>query len=284
MGRGNPLIRRMNNDAQRTDHAYAGQPQQGQYGQNRYGQPQGDPQQQAPSAASLNQMYNAPAATSADMQRATMDDVVVKTLSMLGLIAVGGAVGWFLGGISALFGIIGFVLAMVVIFKRKTSPALVMAYAVCEGLFLGGISRIFESQFGGIVLMAVVSTLVVFLGMLALYAKAGVRISGKTAKVLAIGMVAYLVFIVGNLIFGAFTGSSMRDFTIFGIPVGIIIGLLAVIMACACLIQDFQQIDGALRAGVPQKESWRLAFGLIVTLVWLYVEILRLLSYFMPRN
>ncbi|WP_129360735.1 MULTISPECIES: Bax inhibitor-1/YccA family protein [Micrococcaceae] len=282
MGRGNPLIRRMNNDAQRTDHAYAGQPQQDQYGQNRYGQQQGG--QQAPSAASLNQMYNAPAATSADMQRATMDDVVVKTLSMLGLIAVGGAVGWFLGGISALFGIIGFVLAMVVIFKRKTSPALVMAYAACEGLFLGGISRIFESQFGGIVLMAVVSTLVVFLGMLALYAKAGVRISGKTAKVLAIGMVAYLVFIVGNLIFGAFTGSSMRDFTIFGIPVGIIIGLLAVIMACACLIQDFQQIDGALRAGVPQKESWRLAFGLIVTLVWLYVEILRLLSYFMPRN
>ncbi|MFI8597829.1 hypothetical protein GMA10_06840 [Kocuria koreensis] len=283
MGRGNPLIRRMNNDAQRNDHAYAGQSQYGRNpnaphggGDAAYGQ--------APSAASLNQMYNAPSATPADTQRATMDDVVVKTLSMLGLIAVGGAVGWFLGGIAALFGIIGFVLALVVIFKRKTSPALVMSYAVCEGLFLGGISRVFETQFGGIVLMAVVSTLVVFLGMLALYAKAGVRITGKAAKVLAIGMVAYLVFIVGNLIFGAFTGSSMRDVTVFGIPLGIIIGLLAVVMACACLIQDFQNIDNALRAGVPQKESWRLAFGLIVTLVWLYVEILRLLSYFMPRN
>ncbi|MCT1366471.1 Bax inhibitor-1/YccA family protein [uncultured Kocuria sp.] len=297
MGRGNPLIRRMDQDAQRNDYAHAGQyagygqqtayGQQGQYGQSAgYAQQGGNGQQQygqGHDAASLNQMYNAPSAGPQETQRATMDDVVVKTLSMLGLIAVGGAVGWFLGMIGIVFGIIGFVLAMVVIFKKKVSPGLIIAYSVCEGAFLGALSKSFESQFGGIVLMAVVSTLVVFLGMLALFAK-GVRISGKVAKVVGIGMIAYLVFMVGNIVYGAFTGSSMRDFTVFGIPLGVIIGLLAVVMACVCLISDFQHIDGALKAGIPQQESWRLAFGLILTVVWLYVEILRLASYFMPRN
>ncbi|RUQ21251.1 Bax inhibitor-1/YccA family protein [Kocuria sp. HSID16901] len=297
MGRGNPLIRRMDQDAQRNDYAHAGQyagygqqtayGQQGQYGQSAgYAQQGGYGQQQygqGHDAASLNQMYNAPSAGPQETQRATMDDVVVKTLSMLGLIAVGGAVGWFLGMIGIVFGIIGFVLAMVVIFKKKVSPGLIIAYSVCEGAFLGALSKSFESQFGGIVLMAVVSTLVVFLGMLALFAK-GVRISGKVAKVVGIGMIAYLVFMVGNIVYGAFTGSSMRDITVFGIPLGVIIGLLAVVMACVCLISDFQHIDGALKAGIPQQESWRLAFGLILTVVWLYVEILRLASYFMPRN
>jgi len=287
----------MDQDAQRNDYAHAGQyagygqqtayGQQGQYGQSAgYAQQGGYGQQQygqGHDAASLNQMYNAPSAGPQETQRATMDDVVVKTLSMLGLIAVGGAVGWFLGMIGIVFGIIGFVLAMVVIFKKKVSPGLIIAYSVCEGAFLGALSKSFESQFGGIVLMAVVSTLVVFLGMLALFAK-GVRISGKVAKVVGIGMIAYLVFMVGNIVYGAFTGSSMRDITVFGIPLGVIIGLLAVVMACVCLISDFQHIDGALKAGIPQQESWRLAFGLILTVVWLYVEILRLASYFMPRN
>ncbi|WP_030015887.1 Bax inhibitor-1/YccA family membrane protein [Curtobacterium sp. S6] len=296
MGRGNPLIRRMDQNAQRNDYAHAGQRapygQQPGYGQQApYGQQPGYGQgqqqygqgQYAASADSLNQMYNAPAAGPQDTQRATMDDVVVKTLSMLGLIAVGGAVGWFLGIIGIVFGVIGFVLAMIVIFKKKVSPGLIIAYSVCEGAFLGALSKTFESQFGGIVLMAVVSTLVVFLGMLALFAK-GVRVSGRVAKIVGIGMIAYLIFMVGNIFYGAFTGHSMREVTVFGIPLGVIIGLLAVIMACVCLISDFQHIDGALKAGVPQKESWRLAFGLILTVVWLYVEILRLLSYFMPRN
>jgi uncharacterized YccA/Bax inhibitor family protein len=268
MGRGNPLIKRMNSDAHKNHTpAYSGGGQALAT----------DPQQ-------LNDLYNAPSATAADTQRATMNDVVVKCLILLGLVVAGGAVGWVIPAVGMIGALAGFVLAMVVIFKKKTSPGLIMAYAVCQGLALGAISRMFETMFSGIVLMAIVSTLIVFVGMLALYAKAGMRIGGKVAAILGIGMIAYLAFIIGNLIFGAFTGGSMRDVEVFGIPLGIIIGLVAVVMAALCLVMDFQEIDGALRAGVPEKESWRLAFGLMVTLIWLYVEILRLLSYFMSDD
>ena len=93
-----------------------------------------------------------------------------------------------------------------------------------------------------------------------------------------------LAFIIVNLIYGGMTGGSLRDVTIFGIPLGLIIGIVVVALAAMCLIQDFQQIDHALKAGIPERESWKLAFGLMVTLIWLYVEILRLLSYVMNRD
>ncbi|MCP3426798.1 Bax inhibitor-1/YccA family protein [Rothia sp. AR01] len=267
MGRGNPLIKRMNSDAH----------------QNHMSASSGG-QALATDPRQLNDLYNAPSATAAETQRATMNDVVVKCLILLGLVVVGGAVGWVVPAVGMIGALAGFALALVVIFKKKTSPGLIMAYAVCQGLFLGAISGLFEAMFDGIVLTAIISTLIVFVGMLALYAKAGVRIRGKVAAMVGIGLIAYMAFVIGNLIFGAFTGSSMRDVQVMGIPLGIIIGLVVVVLAALCLVMDFQEIDGALRAGVPEKESWRLAFGLMVTLIWLYVEILRLLSYFMSDD
>ncbi|KTR40920.1 hypothetical protein A5N15_00550 [Rothia kristinae] len=229
-------------------------------------------------------MYQAPSATPADTRRATLNDVVAKTLSLLGLVIVGAVVGWFVPGLGFLGGIVGLVVGLVVVFKRNVSPVLTMVYAVAEGLLLGAISGVFEAQYGGIVVNAVLATVVVFIGMLMLYAKAGVRLSQRMVAILGIGMIAYLVFLVGNFVFGMITGSSMRDVEIFGIPLGIPLGLIVVAMAAISLIADFQNIDEALRAGVPEKESWRLAFGLIVTLVWLYIEILRLFSYFMRSD
>lgn len=229
-------------------------------------------------------MYGAPSAGPEQTQRATINDVIVKSLILLGLVVAGGVLGWMLGGIAMLFGLIGFVLALVVIFKRKTSPGLIIAYAACQGVFLGGISAAFNAEYPGIVVTAIIGTISVFIGMLTLYAIVGVRLSKKFMGILAVGMISYTVFIIANLIFGMFTGSSMRDITIMGIPLGLIIGAIAVVMAAICLIADFQQIDHALKAGIPERESWQLAFGLMVTLIWLYVEILRLLSYVMNRD
>lgn len=297
MDRGNPMISRMAKDAEK--HPYADQPldyydrpqqnqqygQQQAYGQNPgYGQNQQYGQQADPAA--LNRMYQAPSATAQDTQRATLNDVIVKTLSMLGIIVVCGVLGWYVPILGLPAALIGFVLGMVNVFKRKVSPALIIAYAVAEGVLLGAVSGIYEARISGIVMASVVSTLVLFVGMLALYAKAGARVGPRMSMVVMVGLVAYLVFCLVNWGVALMTGTSMRDMTIPGtsIPWGLVIGLVVVVLGCVCLIMDFQNIDAALRAGVPRVESWRLAFGLIVTLVWLYVEILRLLSYIMPRD
>ena len=294
MARGNPLISRLSTEAQKNP--YANQPLDYYDGAGRatttqapspYAAPNpaaAQPGPQTADAEQLNRMYQAPSATPADTRRATLNDVVAKTLSLLGLVIVGAAVGWFVPGLGFLGGIVGLVVGLVVVFKRNVSPVLTMVYAVAEGLLLGAISGVFEAQYGGIVVNAVLATVVVFIGMLMLYAKAGVRLSQRMVAILGIGMIAYLVFLVGNFVFGMITGSSMRDVEIFGIPLGIPLGLIVVAMAAISLIADFQNIDEALRAGVPEKESWRLAFGLIVTLVWLYIEILRLFSYFMRSD
>lgn len=292
MASGNPILNGIRTDTQKRSQQprygqYAPeQPGNIQYGNGQYG---AGPQGGAPAPGSPEQLehwYQAPAAGAEQTQRATREDVVMKTLIMLGVVVALGAVGWTVPVLAFPGMVIGLVLGLVNVFKKKVSPALVLLYAAAEGLFLGGVSSLFEARFPGIVVMAVVATLVVFFGMLGLYARAGLRIGRKLGAILGIAMLAYLVFILGDVVLGIFTGTSMRDVTIPGtsIPFGVVIGLLAVVMASLCLVSDFQNTEAALEAGVPEKESWRLAFGLVVTLVWLYVEILRLISYFMPRD
>src|SRR5690606_37710560 len=180
----------------------------------------------------------------------------------------------------------GFVLAMVVTFtSRKTvRPWLIFGYAAFEGLFVGAISGFFEMLWPGIVSQATLATLAVVGVTLALFASGKIRASARMTKILLIAMVGYLVFQLLNLVL-MWTGVldpdlmfGMYSAKIMGIPVGVIIGILVVLMAAYSLVLDFDQIQQGVRNGAPRKYGWVGAFGIMVTVVWLYVEVLRLIA------
>ncbi|MHA7218430.1 Bax inhibitor-1/YccA family protein [Arthrobacter sp. MDT1-48-3] len=237
----------------------------------------------------LEHMYNQPSAGPAQTGRMTFDDVIVKTLLSLGVVLVGAAIPAFLvPGLAlplmVLGALGGFVLGLVNSFKREPSPALILAYAGLEGLFLGGLTMFFESMFPGIALQALLGTLIVFGVTLALFKSGKVRATPKAMKFFMIAIISYAAFSLLNLglmVFGATDGMfGLRSADIPGtnIPFGLVIGLLAIGLAAFSLIVDFTSISEGVRQGAPQKYSWTAAFGLTVTLVWLYVEILRLLA------
>ncbi|MGF9647589.1 Bax inhibitor-1/YccA family protein [Pseudarthrobacter oxydans] len=259
---------------------------QAPYGQAPYGQ-QGYGQQPM-TDAQLQQMYNQPAAGPADTGRMTFDDVIVKTAACLGVVVAGAAVTMFVSmGLAALLMIVGalggFVLALVNTFKKQPSPALILAYAGLEGLFLGGLTRILDAQFPGVGLQAVIGTLSVFAVTLVLFKSGKVRATPKAMRFFMIAVIGYAVFALINMVM-MWTGAVQSPFglrteiEIFGIPLGVFIGLLAIGLAAFSLIMDFTSIEAGVRSGAPQRFSWTAAFGLTVTLVWLYVEIIRLLA------
>jgi uncharacterized YccA/Bax inhibitor family protein len=263
---------------------------QAPYGQQPYGQAPYAQQgygQQPMTNEQLQQMYSQPAAGPADTGRMTFDDVIVKTALCLGAVIVGAAVTLTVGlGLASLLMIVGalggFVLALVNTFKKQPSPALILAYAGLEGLFLGGLTRILDAQFPGVGLQAVVGTLSVFAVTLVLFKSGKVRATPKAMRFFMIAIAGYALFSLVNLIM-MLTGVTqepfgLRSVEIFGIPLGVFIGLLAIGLAAFSLIMDFTSIEAGVRSGAPQRFSWTAAFGLTVTLVWLYVEIIRLLA------
>ena len=251
-----------------------GQPgQQGQFGLPQYGQqaPQGY------SAEQLNEMYQQPAAGPVDTGRMSYNDVIAKTVMTLGVVLITAVVGWMMPALMLPGAIVGLVLGLVNAFKREPSPALILLYAAAEGLFLGGISQVFEQMWPGIASQAVLGTLCVFAVTLALYASGKVRATPKAMRIFMIAMVGYALFSLVNLFLMLF---GVTD-SMFGLRagwMGVAIGLVAVFLAAFSLVMDFTAIEQGVRAGAPQKYSWSAAFGLTVTLVWLYVEILRILA------
>ena len=230
-------------------------------------------------AAALNQMYAAPSATTADTGRLTYDDVIMKTAGLLAVLVLTGAATWLLApGLWMVGAVVGLVLGLVNAFKKSPSPALILLYAAAEGVFLGGISAFFEAGYKGIVGQAVLATLAVFGTSLVLFRSGKVRVTPKFTKVLMLSMVGYLVFSflnVGLMLFGVGGGAygPLRSG-----PAGIVVGLVAVGLAAMSLVVDFDSIQRGVRQGVPAKFAWSAAFGLVVTLVWLYLELLRLLA------
>jgi uncharacterized YccA/Bax inhibitor family protein len=235
----------------------------------------------------LRQMYSQPSAGPADTGRMTFDDVIMKTAACLGAVLVGAAitltVGLPLASMLMIVGALGgFVLALVNTFKKQPSPALILAYAALEGLFLGGLTRILDTQFPGVGLQAVIGTLSVFAVTLVLFKSGKVRATPKAMRFFMIAIIGYAVFALVNMVL-MWTGAlqqpfGLRSVEIFGIPLGVFIGLLAIGLAAFSLIMDFTSIEEGVRSGAPQRFSWTAAFGLTVTLVWLYVEIIRLLA------
>lgn len=266
-----------------------GQPQYGQqaqYGQQPYGQQYGQPQygQQAQYGQPYGEAdYGVAAPTYSEPipagERLTMNDVMVKTGINLGLVAVGAAVAWNAPVLLLLGMVGGLVLGLVNSFKKKVSPILVMTYALMEGLLLGGLSAVVDMRYPGVAIQAVLATLVVAGTTLALFANGKLRATPKLNKIFMIGAIGYLAYGFISILGAGIFGSSLNSFSIGGIPLGLVVGLFAVALATYSLLLDFTTTSEAVEAGLPERESWRLAFGLTASLVWLYVEILRVLMY-----
>ncbi|CAN5292888.1 Bax inhibitor-1/YccA family protein [soil metagenome] len=234
------------------------------------------------SAAGLEQMYDAPAATAAQTGRLSYDDVIVKTaLNFLVLVAFA-AIGWNVPVLALPAALVGFGLAMVNIFKRQPSPPLILLYSAAEGLFIGAISGVFEARYPGVVVQAVLATICVFVVTLVLFASGKVRASKRATKIFLIAIIGYVVFSFVNVILMA-TGATNNAFGlssthIFGIPLGLILGVVVTLLAAYSLVLDFDQIQRGVKAGAPRNQAWSAAFGLVVTVVWLYLELLRMFA------
>lgn len=241
-----------------------------------------------PTPGQLQEHFAIPAATPDQMERMTYQDTIFKTLAGFAVLLVGAAIGWVFPALAIVGAIAGLVLALVNIFKKKPSPALVLSYAFAEGLLVGGVSMLFSSLWDGIVPMALLGTLGVVGVTLALFANGKVRVSKRATQIFLVAILGYLAFSLVNVVL-MMTGvvdsfGGMRDYEIFGIPLGIPLGILVVLLAAYSLVMDFDQVKRGVETGQPRIYGWTAAFGIIVTVVWLYLEILRLLSYFLPRN
>lgn len=254
---------------------------------------------QTPSADHLNSMYMAPSAENRNagpgqpVQRQApaaerpmqYNDVFMKSLACFGVLLVGAIVGWVMPALALPAVLIGLVLGLINAFKREPVPFLILAYAAVEGVFLGGISKIFETSYDGIVMQAVLATLSVFAVMFALFKFKVIRFGAKGMKFLMLAVGGYAVFSLINFFYVLFTGNGGArnvQIELFGMtfPLGVIIGVVAVVLASLTLITDFQAIEAGVDNKIPERYSWTMAFSLMVSLIWLYVEILRLLSYF----
>ncbi len=170
----------------------------------------------------------------------------------------------------------GFILALVISFVPKTAPYLSPIYALCEGVFLGVISHIFEAAYKGIVFQAVFATLGVFLFMLSLYSNRIIKVTGR----LKLGIIAatggIMLLYLASFVLGFF--GIRIGFIYSSSPLGILFSVFVVGVAAFNLLLDFDFIENMSNRGANKYFEWYAAFGLMVTLVWLYIEILRLIS------
>lgn len=234
------------------------------------------------SADPLEQAYFSPTATSLQTGRMTVEDVVVRTGVLLGAAIVTGAATWLLGLEALAFpaALVGLVLGLVIAFKQLSNPALIISYALVEGVFLGGLSKIFEARYPGIVLQAVVGTVAVAAAMLGLYSSGRIRVTPQFTKMVVGATLGFLGLILVNLLVSAFHPGGLG---LGSGPLGLIISLVAIGLASMNLVLDFDLVAQGARRGLPERFAWFAAFGLLVTLVWLYVELLRLLSILRQR-
>jgi uncharacterized YccA/Bax inhibitor family protein len=214
-------------------------------------------------------------------QRAiTVDDIVTKTAITAGAAIIAGTLTAWSGlyGLALPAFIVGFVVSLIVIFKQSTNPVLVMTYSIAMGVALGGIAGLINLRYPGIAFQALIGTVGVFVGMLVVYKTGAVKVTPRFTKWLMGALIGVVVLMLVNLVAGFFItgGLGLRD----GGPLAIIFSLVVIGVAAFSLLMDFDMADQAVRSGLPARYAWYVAFGLMTTLVWLYIEILRLLSYF----
>ena len=221
----------------------------------------------------------------------TLDDVVVRTVALLAITGVAGAISWVMLPASSpavlLLAVIGsslagLVLGLVISFARITNPFVIGAYAVIEGVLLGVVSRFFEERFSGIVIQAVVGTFGVFAIMAVLYKLKVLRatprftrgVIGALIGVVILGFVNWISALLGHNL-------GLVEYSVDG-KVGwlpIVFSLVCIVVGALTFILDFDAVEQGVRYGLPERYAWYCAFGLLVGLIFLYWQILRLLSY-----
>lgn len=223
----------------------------------------------------LEATYNAPAASSMRTGRMTMDDVVVRTGMLFLILAVTAALSWNanLVGLALPAMLVALGLAFFITLSKKVRVGAIVTYAVLQGIVTGSISRIFENSYPGIVSQAVLATFAAFGGMLVAYRSGKIRVTPRFSRVMLGSLIGYLVMSVVFMFVGFPSGG-----------LGLLIAFGGVILASFFLVLDFDQIQRMVASGAPEQESWRAGFGLMVTMVWLYLEVLRLLSILRERS
>ena len=229
----------------------------------------------SPSPQQIEDIYNRPA-----FGTMTVEDVVMRTGLAIGTVFAAGALAWFLklDALALPAMLVALVLSLVITFKQITNPAAILTYAGLIGLALGSISRLFEESYNGIVLQAVLGTALVFGGMVALYRSGKLRATPKFTKVMVASGFAIFGLVMINFAVSLF--SSGGGFLFDGGPVSILITLAFIVWGALSFILDFDLVEQAVAGGAPEKFAWYAAFGIVVGLVWLYINLLRLLSYF----
>ncbi|MFI9254454.1 Bax inhibitor-1/YccA family protein [Streptomyces sp. NPDC053069] len=254
------------------------------------GYAQGNPYAQNPYAqnpyAQQGVQYGAPPQAPVSTGRMTMDDVVVRSAITLGTVAVGAVLAWTLLPVTATgfglafgSGLVAMVLALVQSFKRTPSPALILGYAAFEGIFLGVVSEIYNSRWQGAPFQAVLGTMAVAGATLLVYKAGWIRVTARYARVGIAIALAFLVVMAVNLLLvvtGVAADGGLRSFG----PLGALVGIFAILLGAFFLTLDFKQIEDGIAYGAPRNESWLAAFGLTVHLVWIYLEMLRLVAIF----
>ena len=260
-----------------------------------YGVPQGQQGTYADSMASYEAMMNAPAADAVDRGTMTFDDVVVKSIMCFGLLLVGATAGWMTGIVAMGLALVLFFascavtlgLALFIQFSKKIRPGAIVTYSLIEGFSLGVISYTFEAFFPGIVISAVLATLVVIGTTLAAFMLGFVRNSSTLTRVAGIGSLAFFFYYLVTFalsVTGMVDMRAVNSITVFGIPLGVIIGVLAVFIGVLCLVRDFDAVKVGVASNVPVKYAWLCTFAIMTDVIWIYLEILRILSYLMRRN
>lgn len=240
-------------------------------GQQGYGQPGLDPYQTQPTVGGVM----------------TLDDVIAKTAITLGVVGVAAVAAFMLLPSALMFpaligsGIVGLITVFMVAGRSRVPVGGVLFYAAVEGVFIGLFSKWFEQLYPGIVGSAVLATFVTAAATLFAYKFFNIRVTDKFRRIVTIATIALAGVLLVNFVLA-----------IFGINIGVRaagegagllaigISVLAVVLAVLNLVTDFDSVERGIAMRAPANESWRAAFGITVTMVWLYTEILRILSYF----
>jgi uncharacterized YccA/Bax inhibitor family protein len=240
-----------------------------------------------PSAVDLQKQYDEPAYTGPrpGQRFMTLDDVVQRTGAMLLVILAAGGVAWQLSGDTLqhvgpflLIGLMGGLgLGLYMAFTGKANAVLCLTYAACEGLLLGAVSKAFETRWHGIVIQAMTGTVMVAIGMLFVYKIGAIRVTPRFTRIVIAATIGAFGLMVVNIIASIFVsgGLGLRS----GGALAVLFSIACIVIAAMNLVYDFDVVERGIRNGADQKFAWYASFGITVTLVWLYIEILRLLGY-----
>jgi uncharacterized YccA/Bax inhibitor family protein len=286
----NPVFRRsaeFNGSSAQQYPTYPGQPQGGPATASRpYGT---DPASWDVARGGLGQGPASPTGPAAPTAPMTIDSTVQKTAMSVGTVILVAMATWVLTPdmgdtdpsplfAAVMIGSLGaFALSLVNSFKRVISPALVLAFAALEGVALGALSKIFESSFGGVVAPAVFGTFAAFAGTLAAYKFFDITVTDKFRR----GVMAAVFGMVALSLMEVVLGFFGNSFGLFGLGgLGMVFSLAGLALGIFMLILDFDFVEQGVRYGLPERESWRAAFAMTVSLVWIYTNLLRLMAIF----